>query len=677
VDAARFERLATEGQRALEDDDPAGALATLDSALALWRGAALADFAFDDFAQREIQRLTERQLEATEDRIDAVLQLGRHGGLVSELEALVAAHPLRERLRGQLMLALYRSGRQADALQVYKEGGRLSRELGLEPSSELRTLERAILEQDASIAAPSRASTRTDGARELPAGTITLLSSDIEGSTEVLRTVGAAAWGEILSRHRTLMRAAFEAHGGREVDTQGDAFFVAFMRAGDAVAAAVAAQRAHQEESWPGAARVAVRIGLHTGSPTTGEERYVGLDVHRVARVTSAAHGGEILCTASTAALADTHEQPGLRFVELGAFRLKDFPRPERLLRVVADGLPDSFPRPAAEPVELPQVLRRRRVLTFAAFSVVAVLAVLGTIALVRARDGPSAVAVVPPAVAVVDPDTNRVVASIPVGSKPVTITAGDGAVWVGDVKDGTVTRIDPATRKTQPIGIGAPAVDLAASEGSIWVATGGFGTVVRIDSEVGAIAERIELGDPRDPLTPAASAVAAGGGNVWVGAFDGLVRIDPRSGEITDRVDLGQTPALQVAVGGGAAWATTSASRAKRVEARSAQVTAEFYAGTWIYPIAADRTAVWVGSDAGQLWKIHPVTGATQLTAKAGPLIEGIALAKDAVWVASRDEGTLVRVDPATGDVEARIPVGGTVGEVVEAQGLVWLTVQ
>jgi DNA-binding beta-propeller fold protein YncE len=420
-----------------------------------------------------------------------------------------------------------------------------------------------------------------------------------------------------------------------------------------------------------------VRIGLHTGAPTTGEERYVGLDVHRVARVTSAAHGGEILCTASTAALLDTDEQPELRFVELGAFRLKDFPRPERLVRVVADGLPDSFPPPAAEPVGPPQVVRSRRRLTLAAIPALAVLAVLGAIALDRARDEPSAVVVVPPAVAVVDPDTNRVVASIPVGSKPVTITAGDGAVWVGDAGDGTVTRIDPATRKTKPIGIGAPAVDLAASEGSIWVATGGFGTVVRIDSELGAIAGRIELGDLGDPITPPASAVAAGEGNVWVGAFDGLVRIDPRSGEITDRVDLGQAPALQIAVGGGAVWATTFSSRAKRVEARSAQVTAEFYAGTFVYAIAVDRNAVWVGADAGQLWKIDPVTGATQLTLNAGPLIEGIALADDAVWVALRDEGTLVRVDPATGDVVESIPVGGILGEVVVAQDLVWVTVQ
>ena len=99
IDAERFEQLAAEGHRALEDADPGGALANLDAALALWRGPALADFTFNDFAQSEIQLLTERRLEMQEDRIEALLELGRHGGLVAELEALVAAHPGRERLR--------------------------------------------------------------------------------------------------------------------------------------------------------------------------------------------------------------------------------------------------------------------------------------------------------------------------------------------------------------------------------------------------------------------------------------------------------------------------------------------------------------------------------------------------------------------------------------------------
>jgi DNA-binding SARP family transcriptional activator/streptogramin lyase len=154
IDAERFEQLAAEGRRRLEDADPGEALASLDAALALWRGQALADFAFDDFAQSEIQRLTERRLETQEDRIDALLELGRDGGLVAELDALVAARPGRERLRAQLMLALYRSGRQADALDVFRDGRRRAAELGLDPGPDLVRLEKAILNHDPSLEPP-------------------------------------------------------------------------------------------------------------------------------------------------------------------------------------------------------------------------------------------------------------------------------------------------------------------------------------------------------------------------------------------------------------------------------------------------------------------------------------------------------------------------------------------
>ena len=130
VDAARFEALAAHGWRQL-DDDPDAAVATFEEALALWRGPALGEFAFSEFAQREIHRLDELRLETIEGRIEGQLRLGRHGAVVAELEARVDEHPLRERLRGQLMLALYRSGRQAEALEVYRDGRRrLANDLG-------------------------------------------------------------------------------------------------------------------------------------------------------------------------------------------------------------------------------------------------------------------------------------------------------------------------------------------------------------------------------------------------------------------------------------------------------------------------------------------------------------------------------------------------------------------
>jgi DNA-binding SARP family transcriptional activator/DNA-binding beta-propeller fold protein YncE len=152
LDAARFERLGSEGRRLLEDGDVAAAAERLRAALALWHGGALADLAYEAFARAEIDRLEELRLQTLEDRIDADLALGRHKALVGELREVVDQHPLPERLRGQLMTALYRCGRQAEALEVYREGRRaLLDELGIEPGPALRELEQAILRQDPAL----------------------------------------------------------------------------------------------------------------------------------------------------------------------------------------------------------------------------------------------------------------------------------------------------------------------------------------------------------------------------------------------------------------------------------------------------------------------------------------------------------------------------------------------
>ena len=156
IDAGRFERLAGEGRAALAKGDPERSARLLREALDLWSGPALADFAYEPFAQGEIARLEELRVLTVEERLEADLACGRAAELVGELEALVGAHPLRERLRGQLMRALYRSGRQAEALGAYQDARRaLVDELGIEPSPALRDLERAILAQDpALVAAP-------------------------------------------------------------------------------------------------------------------------------------------------------------------------------------------------------------------------------------------------------------------------------------------------------------------------------------------------------------------------------------------------------------------------------------------------------------------------------------------------------------------------------------------
>ena len=156
VDVHRYEQLVGAGQAAAAEGDPSRAVALLAEADSLWRGDPLADFTYEEFAAAAITRLSELRLAAIEERLDLELELGRHQGAIVQLEELVAAHPLRERLRGLLMLALYRAGRQADALRVFQEGRRiLGEELGLEPSHELRQLESDILAQDRALDSPA------------------------------------------------------------------------------------------------------------------------------------------------------------------------------------------------------------------------------------------------------------------------------------------------------------------------------------------------------------------------------------------------------------------------------------------------------------------------------------------------------------------------------------------
>jgi predicted ATPase/class 3 adenylate cyclase len=196
-----------------------------------------------------------------------------------------------------------------------------------------------------------------------PTGTVTLLFSDIEGSTRLLRSAGDAYAG-LLDEHRRLLNEAFEHHGGYVVDSDGDAFFVAFSSANDAAAAAVEAQLALAEHLWPGEHAVRVRMGLHTGEPQPVEGRYVGLDVHEGARVMAVGHGGQIVVSESTRGLLDD----SIRLRDLGSHRLKSLSGSQRLFQLEAEGLPSEFPplntldnRPTNLPAQLSTFIGRER----------------------------------------------------------------------------------------------------------------------------------------------------------------------------------------------------------------------------------------------------------------------------------------------------------------------------
>jgi predicted ATPase/class 3 adenylate cyclase len=180
-------------------------------------------------------------------------------------------------------------------------------------------------------------------ARSLPTGTVTFFFSDIEGSTRLVESLGAG-FDSVLQQHRSVLRGAFEANGGTELGTEGDSFFVVFTDAVRALAAAVDATRQLADATWPDGGTVRVRIGIHTGEGRLVDGDYVGLDVHRAARIAAAGHGGQILLSASTRPLVERSLPAGVTLRDLGEHRLKDLPDVERLSQVVIEGLPDRFP---------------------------------------------------------------------------------------------------------------------------------------------------------------------------------------------------------------------------------------------------------------------------------------------------------------------------------------------
>jgi class 3 adenylate cyclase len=177
---------------------------------------------------------------------------------------------------------------------------------------------------------------------DLPGGTVTFLFSDVEGSTKLLEQLGDR-YGDVHREHRRILREELGGAGGKEIDTQGDAFFFSFVRAKDAVVGAVAAQRELAEQRWPDGAEVKVRMGLHTGEPTVGEEGYLGMDVVRAARICSAGHGGQILLSETTRALVGNNIPDGTAVRDLGQASLKDIQH-ERIFELSLSDRADAFP---------------------------------------------------------------------------------------------------------------------------------------------------------------------------------------------------------------------------------------------------------------------------------------------------------------------------------------------
>jgi predicted ATPase/DNA-binding SARP family transcriptional activator/class 3 adenylate cyclase len=340
IDAKRFETLL----RSEESSHPAEAAARLNEALSLWRGDFLSDLPVETF-RNEAVRLEELRLVALERRVHAELSLGAHDKLVAELETLVRQHPFREGFRGQLMLALYRSGRQADALAVYRQTRTfLAEELGIDPSKSLQDLELAILGQapelgTPTLIGPAPTGSSTTGSRS----TLTFLFTDIEGSTRKLTELGDL-YTKLLEQHHEIIRNGLCAHDGIEVSTAGDAFFAVFPSASACVRAVIEMQRHFAATVWPSGREVRVRMGVHTGEASKESVGFVGLDVVKAARIAAVGHGGQVLMSLTTAALLSGSPVEETRLRDLGFHQLKDVQQPMQIFQLEADGLDATFP---------------------------------------------------------------------------------------------------------------------------------------------------------------------------------------------------------------------------------------------------------------------------------------------------------------------------------------------
>jgi YVTN family beta-propeller protein len=488
LDLARFERLATEGQRTL-GTDPRRASELLSEALAIWRGPALSDLAYEPFAQTEAARLEELRVAALEDRLEADLELGRHAAVATEADTLVAEHPLRERLRRLQMLALYRCGRQAEALDAYRKAREtLVEEIGVEPGPDLRELHEAILRQDPTLGPPPAAAPTTapeTGVEPPP--------------TEPARPL--------------LSRVPRKAIAGVLV-VAGVLIAVGILASGDDASATIAENSVGRLDPESGDIRSQIRLGDGPGpSAADGASVWIANTLDEtVSRVD--AESGQV-------ATIDIDGDPAGVATGAGFAWVAD----------ATEGTLEQVDPEANRVVGSLEVGNGPGGLAVAFDAVWVTTAVDGAVVRVDLERGevtdripvgsrPTAIAAGAGSLWVTDeaagtvirvqPETGRVSEAISVGNGPGSVAFGKGAVWVANRIDGTVSRIDPGTDSvTSTVEVGAEPAALAVDDEGVWVASSGDGTLSRLDPDTGEADQLIEVGG-------SPSGVAVTNGAVW-----------------------------------------------------------------------------------------------------------------------------------------------------------------
>jgi predicted ATPase/DNA-binding SARP family transcriptional activator/class 3 adenylate cyclase len=342
----------------------------LTTAIELYRGPLLPGY-YADWLPPEQERLAALHLQALLQLGECFSHAGEPARALEYARRAVAADPLREETHRELMRLYLAAGQPAAALKQYHQLEELLKEeLGAAPALATRALAQEAARAGGvgggggvggvgggggvggvgGVGSRISSTLRTSHTMPLPTGTVTFLFTDIEGSTAVYERA-AEAYREALASHHALLRGEFRRHGGHEVKEAGDSFLVAFAAARDALEGAVAAQRRLTAHTWPEATGpLRVRMAIHTGDVALEEGEYRGLALHRASRMLTAAHGGQILCSEAAAALLRRDLEADLRLVDLGVYRLRDVPAPERLFQVAYPEMPQrQFPPLRAE----------------------------------------------------------------------------------------------------------------------------------------------------------------------------------------------------------------------------------------------------------------------------------------------------------------------------------------
>ena len=493
LDAERFEALAAAGRAALDAGDHAGAAVRLREALALWRGPALADIGYEAFAQPEIARLEQERVAALEDRIEADLGLGRHAVLVPELEAEVARHPLRERLRAQLMTALYGAGRQADALEAFHDARRtLLDELGIEPGPALRERHEQILRQDPALDAPRRARVPAAPRARLPllagaaaalllvVAAAAVLASRDDGEPAAARITSVPGNSLVAIDPRTSAITGVYPAGSTPTAVAAGAGGTWALNADDGTLTRVSGPRSAPRTFSAPPTTLGIAAGPSGVWALTGTRaRFSGEHVPR--RVVQLAPGNATTVSEVALPAGDDTEWFTLNRLSLGRSALWALGAGDRLVRIDPTG--EAPPTP---------------------------LRGITASGVVADGDGAWALTSTPRGYEFGRLSaTGRLTARVPVASPEIDgLAAGAGAIWATAPQDGLLWRVEPGRARSIDVGAGVRGV--AVGGGAVWVANAARGTVTRIDPRTNQVADVLRIGN-------APRALAWDGDRLWV----------------------------------------------------------------------------------------------------------------------------------------------------------------